>query len=218
MGYTGAMATDPLAPQQQRSREMLARLLKATIAVLEQHGLSGATIPRVAAAAGVAPASVYRRFRDRDALYRAAFLEALETSAEADPPREWPTGPEILTLDDAVAAIVAVLSRSYREHPGLLRAVVRFIETDSDLAFRQRALELVAKNYRRASDALLRFRDQIAHADAERATLFGLLTVVTALEVRTFEEVSMWRELLPISDREMQAELVKTLLAYLRSP
>ena len=40
---------DRLAPQQERSRESLRKLMKATREVMGQHGLDGATIPRIAA-------------------------------------------------------------------------------------------------------------------------------------------------------------------------
>jgi AcrR family transcriptional regulator len=208
--------SDSLAPQQERSRKTLARLLDATVVTLESEGLKGATIPRIAAAAGVAAASVYRRFRDRDALLRAAFLAALERSARAEGPFE-PAKIRTGSLDEVVAGLVAAISRQYREHPGLLRALIRFIETDTDEAFRKKVLGYIADSFVKAGDVLLKFRNRITHANPERAVLFGLLTVGTILEVRALEEVSMWHELLPISDEEMQAELTRSLLGYLRA-
>lgn len=210
------MTTDTLAPQQERSRQALARLLKATIETLEKHGLSGTTIPRVAAAAGMAPASVYRRFRDRDALYRAAFLAVLEQSAEAKRSALQPRSIKKRTLKGAAGELVAAIVRQYREHPGLLRALIRFVETDEDPAFRKKALGYVAANIRELGDVLLTFRDRIAHRDPERAVLFGLLSVATVIEVRSLEQPSMWAEVLPISDEEMQAELTRSFIAYLQ--
>src|SRR5271165_2982790 len=67
----------PLAPQQDRSRESLRRLLQAATEVLEEKGLEGATIPRIAARAGLSPGAVYRRFRDKDALLRTLLRELL---------------------------------------------------------------------------------------------------------------------------------------------
>src|SRR5882757_6165597 len=68
------------SPQQERSRATAQRLLAATIRVIAESGLEAATVPRIAALARVAPASVYRRYQDKDALVRAAFLHALEQS------------------------------------------------------------------------------------------------------------------------------------------
>src|SRR4051812_29090069 len=74
--YNRSMAAKKktLVPQQARSRESLKRLMKATVEVLEQKGLAGATIPRIATRAGLSPGSVYRRFPDKDALLRGVML------------------------------------------------------------------------------------------------------------------------------------------------
>src|SRR5215470_14038319 len=73
-----AMAKNSLAPQQARSRESLRKLLKAAAEVLGQHGVEGATIPRIARHAGLTPGAVYRRFPDKDALLETVILGILE--------------------------------------------------------------------------------------------------------------------------------------------
>src|SRR5271155_6262230 len=67
-----------LAPQQERSRESLRKLMKAAAEVLGQHGVEGATIPRIAAHAGLTPGAIYRRFSDKDALLESVILDILE--------------------------------------------------------------------------------------------------------------------------------------------
>jgi len=211
------VSTDVIAPQQRRSRETLAKLLKATVETLQEHGLDGATIPRIAKAAGVAPASVYRRFRDRKALLRAAFLAVLERSAAAN--RE---GLRIERFEDrsfegVANAVVAALIEQYRAYGGLLRAASRFFDEDDDGAFKAKAVSLIAGNFAMVVDLMLAFRSQVAHADPKRAITFALLAAATAIEVRALDPTSMWHELLPISDRELQSELVRSFLAYLRT-
>jgi AcrR family transcriptional regulator len=212
------MKTDPLVPKQQRSRETLARLLDAAIATLEEHGLDGTTIPRVAAAAGVAPASVYRRFHDKNALFRAAFLMVLEEGVEKNRNAGRAKKTEARTLRAAVDQLVTALSRQYRDHPGLLRALFRFLETDEDSTFKRKAVAHLAKNIDTVGNGLMMFRKDIAHKSPMRAVLFGLLAVATILEVRAFKPFSMWHELLPMSDQEVQVELGRFLLAYLCRP
>ena len=207
-----------LAPQQQRSRETLARLLKATIETLEEYGLDGATIPRIASAAGVAPASVYRRFRDRDALYRAALMDALERSAAASRKTLRLESFKDRTLEGVIGRLVVISIEQYRSQPGIMRALTRFIENDSDEHFRAQALAIVAGNFERVIEMLMAFRDEIAHPHPKRAITFGLLTMATIIEVRALEPVSMWHELMPISDHLLQAEVARNFLAYLRSP
>jgi AcrR family transcriptional regulator len=206
-----------LAPRQQRSRETLARLLRATIATLDRFGLAGATIPRIAAAAGVAPASPYRRFRDKDALYRAAFLQVLETSAEATRKTMRIESFKDQTLEGIAGELVSAVLKQYRTHPGIIRALLRFVEDDTDKAFKKKTLAIISGNFERIIEVLLTFRAQIAHSNPRRAVTFALLSMVTAVEVRTLEEVSLWRELLPVSDRELHRELTRSLLAYLQS-
>ena len=76
------MAKKTLAPQQERSRESLRKLQKATAEVLGQHGVEGATIPRIAQHAGLTPGAIYRRFHDKDALLEATILGMLERQEE----------------------------------------------------------------------------------------------------------------------------------------
>jgi AcrR family transcriptional regulator len=212
------MTSGFLAPQQQRSRETLARLLKATIKTLEEYGLEGATIPRIASAAGIAPASVYRRFRDRDGLYRAALMDALERSAAASRETLRLESFKDRTLEGVVSRLVAITIKQYRSQPGLMRALTRFIENDSDEEFRSRALAVVAGNFELIIEMLMAFRGEIKHRNTRGAITFGLLTMATIIEVRALEPVSMWHELMPISDRELQDEVTRNFLAYLRSP
>src|SRR5438046_10678551 len=68
------MAKKTLEPQQARSRESTRKLQKAAAEVLGQHGVEGATIPRIAQHAGLTPGAIYRRFHDKDALLEATVL------------------------------------------------------------------------------------------------------------------------------------------------
>ena len=76
------MAKKTLAPQQERSRESLRKLQKATAEVLGQHGVEGTTIPRIAQHAGLTPGAIYRRFHDKDALLEATILGMLQRQEE----------------------------------------------------------------------------------------------------------------------------------------
>ena len=73
------MPRKTLAPKQARSRESYDRLMKAARELLNEKGLEGTTVPRVAARAGLSPASVYRRFPNKDALMRAVVLQTMES-------------------------------------------------------------------------------------------------------------------------------------------
>ncbi|WP_263359857.1 TetR/AcrR family transcriptional regulator [Acidicapsa ligni] len=201
-----------LPPQQQRSRETSALLIAATLTTLEKHGLDGATIPRIASAAGVAPASVYRRFRDRNALYRVALLDALERSTDQNELNE---KFRQKTLKGLVHQIVQVTLQQYRSRPGLMRALTRFVESDSDEEFRTQALHCVASNFNSLAEKLIVYRDQIQHPNPRKAIMFALLTTATVAEARVLEQVSMWQELTRMTDKEFTTEAAKSFLGYL---
>src|SRR5580693_8928574 len=76
------MPKKTLAPQQARSRESTRKLLKAAAEVLGQHGVEGATIPRIAEHAGLTPGAVYRRFPDKETLLETVILGILERQDE----------------------------------------------------------------------------------------------------------------------------------------
>ena len=205
------------APQQQRSRETLQRLLAATIKVLEQRGLEGALIPEIAAAAHVAPASVYRRFKDKDALLRAAFLHALERSEQGN--RE--QLPPLLvrsTLAATAARLCALVLAQYRRHPQLLRAMARFIEAEPQGEFAREARARMAQNVETMVELLLPFRDEIAHRSPRRALRFALLTLVGTAEAYALEAGSLWHTVPRISAGEFATELARAFVAYLRHP
>src|SRR3954465_9483899 len=116
-----------LEPQQERSRESFRKLMRAATEVLGQHGLEGATIPRIAQHAGLSPAAVYRRFPDKNALLETVMLdiykrqeERLRTSLTVSLAREIP-----LTI--LAQQIVNSMMVSYQMYAGLVRAMRTFL-------------------------------------------------------------------------------------------
>ncbi len=204
-------------PKQQRSRETLARLLEATIETLERHGLPGTTIPRIAEAAKVAPASIYRRFRDKESLLRAAIIDVLERSNATNVAAV----PALLTgrtLDWIAGAFARSIIAQYRLRPGLMRAIIRFAENDNDDAFKAHAMSLVAANTGIIVDAIVeQCRDEIADPDPRRAVTFASLAIANIVETRALEDYSLWHAMLPMSDDELCIELQRLFLSYLKS-
>src|ERR1051325_11736278 len=99
--------TTRAAHQQTRSKETAVRLLQAAEQVLEKRGLKGASVPEIARRAGVSPASIYRRFIDKDGLLREVFERfferAIQTNAAALDPACW----RKTSLEKSVRALVA---------------------------------------------------------------------------------------------------------------
>jgi len=211
------MANKPLPAKQARSRQTLKNLLTATVQILDEKGLAGATIPRIAARAGVTPGAVYRRFQDKDALMRTLSLEVLRSAAEHSE--------KVLTPDAAAGKSLAGLARhmvrttleSHRKHAGLLRAIHDFGNSHPNAAFRQSLDELEIRNFRCVARFVLLRREEIRHPHPESAVNFALLLVgLTIREVLLLEAIwPLWRPLLPKDDDALVRELVGAFLAYL---
>jgi len=204
-----------LAPQQERSRKTLDLLLQATIRTLDQAGLEACTVPVVAAAAGVSAATIYRRFEDKDALLRAAFLHILQQSNRAN---QTALEKQLLRpkLEDTAERLIAALLLQYRTHPRLLRALSQFIEANPNTDFSRQALSLIATNLQLVAAVLLHHRDRIRHPDPQRAVTFAVLNAASTIEAIVFETESLWHTALPLNDKQLSAELTRSLIAYLR--
>ena len=205
---------DAIAPQQARSRKTLDVLLKATIGTLEGHGLEACTLPRVAAAAKVVPATVYRRFADKDALLRAAFLHFLAGNVTDQATLEKNLlGP---TLQETSERLTASLLRQYRAHPRLLHALSQFLAAHPDTDFSRHALALISTNLRQTAAVLLHHSDRIRHPDHQRAVTFAVLQATSAIEAIVFAPGSLWHVALPLNDKQLTAELARSIVGYLR--
>src|SRR5580698_7710463 len=121
------MTSKTLAPQQARSRESMRKLLKAAGEVLGQHGLEGATIPRIARHAGLTPGAVYRRFPDKEALLEEVVLGILQRQDERLRIAITPDMARQIPLEVFADQIISSMLVSYRANAGLLRAVRQFV-------------------------------------------------------------------------------------------
>lgn len=205
------------APVQQRSKDMLERLLRATIVTIGEFGLDGATIPRIAKEAKIAPASVYRRFQDKDALFQAAFLKALESGGVAGSSRFDRNTFSEMPLEEAVSLIVNALFRQYRAAPRFLKAFVQFYENHADATFRTQALGKLRSNLQVVVEALSSCPELVAQPNSEFAAKFGVLAVATSIEAMVLSPETLWTAIQPITEEATKAEFVRLFLSYLRS-
>lgn len=206
-----------LAPQQARSRESLGKLLKAAVEVLGQQGVAGATIPRIAAHAGLTPGAVYRRFRNKDVLLETAILRILEDqhklllislSVEAAAGIPFPTLAE---------QVISTLVVSYRVNARLLRAVRQILQERDGTAFWKKAAMLEMRTFEHLVDILVASGRDIKHEDPRAAAALGLVMIIgTLLEVVVNPgDVKLWKGLLPKDDKTLKGELTRSFLSYL---
>ncbi len=201
--------------QQRRSLRTEDKLLAAAARVLQRDGgLEGATVPRIAAEAKLSPASIYRRFADKDDLLRATFLRLLDTTIGngADGQRTLTQD----TLAETVEALTSTLLKGHRDRPQWLRSLNRMIEADPDSPFAAEARQRLPTTLVPAAQALLAHRDSIRHPDPERAARFAVLSAVSAIELAAGDGNSLWHVTLPLSEKAFSAELSRQMMAYLR--
>jgi len=199
---------------QERSRETLQRLLEACADVLEKDGLEGATIPRIAKQAGVAAGSVYRRFRDKDALLQETFGQLFEVAHARNQKQLTPERIPAIGIRPLARTMVRSIVLGYRSRPGLLRALIRYLHQNPDAAFKQRADELQRRTLDQMCELMLRRKDEIGHPDPAFAVRFGLMMVVSTAQnvvVLGTEELIDQDQIQP----RLEEQLTRALLNYL---
>jgi AcrR family transcriptional regulator len=112
-------------PRQQRSRQMLERIIDAATRVLSERGYDGASTNRIAAEAGISSGSLYQYFPNKDAIVVAVLdrfaddlADRIGAQIEATMPEPWQTGGRAL-LDVQIAL--------FEENADLLRIIVEQI-------------------------------------------------------------------------------------------
>lgn len=210
------MAHRPPAHHQQRSQETAARLLEAAEAVLEKRGIEGASVPEIARRAGVSPASIYRRFVDKDGLLREVFERFFERSIKANEEALQPSRWKRTSLEKSVCVLVAGMVAAYSQRPGLLRAVISYSEQHPDAAFRRRALELRERSMAGIEKIVLLHAKEIKHPQPKKAVRIALQLVSLALKERISPSNKLSGPALPAE--ELRIELSRVFLGYLRHP
>lgn len=200
--------------QQERSRVTAQRLLAATIRVIAESGLGAATVPKIAALAKVAPASVYRRYQDKDALVRAAFLHALQQSNANN--RQHLQGALLRqTLESTAVQLMKLLFEQYERHPLLFRSLSRYLDSTDDRDFIDRARSAMVANVEEVVAVLLHHRAEIARKDPARALRIALLNATCSIEAYALDTNSLWHSFRGFSADVLVTELAAGFVAYL---
>src|SRR5215470_8816854 len=170
-----------LAPQQERSRESLRKLQKATAEVLGQHGLEGATIPRIAQHAGLTPGAIYRRFHDKEALLEDAILGMLERQLERAQSGMTPEAAAQIPLTVFTETVINGMVLGYRLNAGMLRAIRIFVQGRAYTPFWKKACKLEVRSFEHVVDLFLSHREEIRHPDPRAAVSMGLMMLISTL-------------------------------------
>ena len=174
-------AIDGVIPANQvRSREAQARLMRAGEAVFAQKGYDEAHVSDIAAAANCSIGSFYRRFRDKEALFRALHLQFAQRTRDnfdrffAAP--QWdgvPTAQVISTLVENTGRVI-------QRHPGFFRAFFQRTLAGAGQTYGPALREADAYAGRKLAE-FLRARGEGVSEGLEEACILGLRTVEAAL-------------------------------------
>jgi AcrR family transcriptional regulator len=202
---------------QERGRNSAERLLGAAEQILESAGLEGATVPAIAARAGMSVGNVYKRFPDKDSLFRAAyerfFAEALAANEFALDPSKW----EGIPTREVLSTLVMGMIEGYRSRRALIRALLIYARTHGDAEFRAHAEDLRFRALGLFERLLRDRRADIGHPHPERPIRFVVMLLAHALENAVMSEaggISSGDFLSHVP--ETGAELSRIVIGYLR--
>jgi AcrR family transcriptional regulator len=177
-----------LPPIQERGRQAGERLLGAAEKILESRGLEAATVPAIAARAGMSVGNVYKRFPDKDSLLRAVyerfFAESLAANEFALDPAKWKNIPTTEVLSTLITGMI----EGYRGRRALIRALLLYAQTHGDAEFRGHAEEMRAETLGLFERLLRDRRADIGHPHPERAIRFVVTLLAHALEDAVMSE------------------------------
>jgi AcrR family transcriptional regulator len=190
--------------------------MRAAIEVLGHHGVDGATIPRIAAHAGLTPGAVYRRFRNKDVLLETAILRILEDQNSVLRLSFPIEGAVDLPFERLAEQLINSLVLSYRVNAGLIRAIRQLLQTAEGTSFWKKASKLEMQSFEYLVDALTQ-GNEIKHADPRAAAALALIMVMGTLwEIVVVPgDAKLWKALMPKDDRSLKRELVRSFLSYL---
>jgi len=204
-------------PRQARSRESERKLLKAAAEVLGQHGVEGATIPRIAAHAGLTPGSIYRRFPDKEVLLETMILGILERQDERLRTGLTQEMTGQIPLPVFAESLINNLLVSYRANAGLMRAMQQFARASTNQEFRRKVSKLEVRTFQRLVELFLATAKNIDHPEPRIAVSMGLTMIISTLHefILHTTDLKAWKTLLPQDDRALRRELTRAFLRYL---
>lgn len=203
-------------PQQQRSRDTQNRILAALERLLEDYFFEQITTRQLAGEAGVAPATLYRRFRDKNALLPALYQhydERLNRWAKA----LWDEDQQQrhTSVEERVTHVVREHVNFYRDNEPILRTLYLYLRLHPDIDLDEAAsgrqtgyLEILTPIF----EALARQGRELP--DEARVKLFCLVLITSVKERALFPTTTPAR-LLELSDEDFVRELSRNLVGYL---
>jgi len=203
------------APQQERSRQTLDRILAAARDILGRKSAEETTVAELASAAGVTVGAIYARFSDKATLLRLLQEEALKELALAQTTMLKAAEAEDVSIDELLERLIRELAAIYRTHRGAMRSML--LESWSDPARQKRRMDFTAVAVGRTIDWLLERRGRVRHPQPKTGMAVALLLASSALrQVILFDEKWLPPGVSGASEERLVEEIIDALRAFLR--
>lgn len=160
-------------PVQQRSREAVSRILRATRDLLQQAPMSQLTMQRVAEVADISVASIYRYYADKGDLIYAVQDQCLQELADAVTEAVEEAEP---TVESVVGGVVAAYDQIIAARALEFSALL--LEADPDPELWRRGGEVMRQQLQTIVTGLERDRSRIPHRDLAAAAGVALEIIV----------------------------------------
>jgi AcrR family transcriptional regulator len=176
-------------PRQQRSQDLLTRLIDAARGLLEEKDFERISIADIAKRARVSVGVLYTRFPTKDHLLvhlASAFADDTSALMQRKFADERVAG---LTLAELAELYFTAVAQAFSRHRRLLRAVTLLVRTTEHAELRPIVQRFNAAVHRRFAECVLRHSATIRHTNAELAVNFAILAASAALrEMVLYEE------------------------------
>ncbi|UFH30036.1 TetR/AcrR family transcriptional regulator [Pseudomonas sp. CIP-10] len=166
------------APQQDRSRASLERLMMAAREILSEGTFEQLTIAEISKRSKVSVGSIYARFKGKDELFLAVMMDVMDEIQS-----EWSglileLRSRQLPLEVRVPAVVDALAEHLHKHAGILQPFMGKASDPRVAMCGKSAYQSTAKNF---VDFILESSTDIQRSDAERAVNSCFTIVYAAL-------------------------------------
>lgn len=201
-------------PQQRRSEASLQRMLAAAEELLNEGTFEEATIGEIVRRSNTSVGAFYNRFADK-----AALLKVLEDRFFEDVLRRFEAffeGKRLhqMSLEGAVRAVVEEITRLYRNHLGLVRALAIESRSRLDADQQQQGVKVNRALYDWSAKLILDRRQEIRHPDPSVAVPFAIsMAAATLREHILFGQA----KLSPILEEgQVCEEVIRAVTVYLQ--
>jgi AcrR family transcriptional regulator len=200
-------------PRQLRSEDSLRRIVRSARETLETKSFEEATLSELVAGAGLTTGAFYARFDSKEALLDYLEREAYDDLRSAMVKRLALREPPV-TVEQGIRQFLTAMSLLYREHRGVVRAIL--LASRSDPERNARRMKMARELLTRGVETLLGLEGPIRHPDPPRAVRIALLFTVSALrDVMLFDEDWLTSPGEEVGTTELVDELTLAAVAYL---